>query len=380
MMVGFYVVSALGADHALSMQVVTLSVWRLTADTIELSGDKAALGRVQCGGRRQFSARRRHRRRAESRRHMTEARRSAPSGRLFRRRHLGRARGDGRAARPRGVVIRDPDGSLIDEWPYERLKHLNRARPHLPRRIAQERRAGAARDRGSGHGACRSISPAPISTAPAPAPARNGARPSCCELRGRGVAVAGRVLRHSRRSPTGSRRCCRRRSRQRLGNAADTQVRAMFDKGPKDRPFECGGAAVEAAGQDGLRQADGPAGEGRQRQHPDPVPSVVRREEANAVTLPGGHIYVFEGLIDKAENVDEVAGVIAHELGHAANRDGIRDPAPGGRAVAGFRQPSRRFRRRRRRGIGRRIAAEIGLFAPQGSRRRRLSRSAPCRR
>ena len=33
---------------------------------------------------------------------------------------------------------------------------------------------------------------------------------------------------------------------------------------------------------------------------------------------------MFEGLIDKAETVDEVAGVIAHELGHVANRDGLR--------------------------------------------------------
>jgi Zn-dependent protease with chaperone function len=40
--------------------------------------------------------------------------------------------------------------------------------------------------------------------------------------------------------------------------------------------------------------------------------------------LPGGIVYVFHGLIDKAENADEVAGVIAHELGHVAHRDGTR--------------------------------------------------------
>ncbi|MBV8839085.1 MAG: M48 family metallopeptidase, partial [Alphaproteobacteria bacterium] len=44
----------------------------------------------------------------------------------------------------------------------------------------------------------------------------------------------------------------------------------------------------------------------------------------NAVALPGGRIYVFEGLIDKAENADELAGVIAHEIGHVAHRDGTR--------------------------------------------------------
>ena len=58
-----------------------------------------------------------------------------------------------------------------------------------------------------------------------------------------------------------------------------------------------------------------------------PVPLhtvVVRRPEANAMALPGGRIYVFEGLIAKAESADEVAGVIAHEIGHVAHRDGTK--------------------------------------------------------
>jgi Zn-dependent protease with chaperone function len=51
---------------------------------------------------------------------------------------------------------------------------------------------------------------------------------------------------------------------------------------------------------------------------------VVRRSEANAVALPGGRIYVFQGLVAKARNADELAGVIAHEIGHVAHRDGVR--------------------------------------------------------
>src|SRR5262249_39387089 len=50
----------------------------------------------------------------------------------------------------------------------------------------------------------------------------------------------------------------------------------------------------------------------------------VRHKEANAFALPGGIIFVFEGLIQKAENADELAGVIAHEIGHVAHRDGMR--------------------------------------------------------
>src|SRR5438477_621606 len=52
--------------------------------------------------------------------------------------------------------------------------------------------------------------------------------------------------------------------------------------------------------------------------------TVLRKSEANAITLPGGIVYVFQGLIDKSETPDELAGVIAHEFGHVAHRDGTR--------------------------------------------------------
>ena len=48
---------------------------------------------------------------------------------------------------------------------------------------------------------------------------------------------------------------------------------------------------------------------------------VVNVPIVNAVTLPGGHVLVFDGLVKSARSPDEVAGVIAHELGHVANRD-----------------------------------------------------------
>ena len=33
---------------------------------------------------------------------------------------------------------------------------------------------------------------------------------------------------------------------------------------------------------------------------------------------------MFEGLVEKSETPDELAGVIAHEIGHVAHRDGTR--------------------------------------------------------
>jgi Zn-dependent protease with chaperone function len=44
----------------------------------------------------------------------------------------------------------------------------------------------------------------------------------------------------------------------------------------------------------------------------------------NAFALPGGKIYVTNGLLQKAKNPDEVAGVLAHELGHLEHRDSLR--------------------------------------------------------
>jgi beta-barrel assembly-enhancing protease len=47
---------------------------------------------------------------------------------------------------------------------------------------------------------------------------------------------------------------------------------------------------------------------------------VVNESAINAFTLPGGYIIVNQGLIEFAEHPEEVAGVIAHELGHAELR------------------------------------------------------------
>jgi predicted Zn-dependent protease len=47
---------------------------------------------------------------------------------------------------------------------------------------------------------------------------------------------------------------------------------------------------------------------------------VLAVDDINAVSLPGGWVYVFSGLIDVCKNDDELAGVIAHEIGHIAAR------------------------------------------------------------
>ena len=51
---------------------------------------------------------------------------------------------------------------------------------------------------------------------------------------------------------------------------------------------------------------------------------VVNTDEVNAFALPGGHLYVNRALITTAENESELAGVIAHEIGHVVGRHGAK--------------------------------------------------------
>jgi len=51
---------------------------------------------------------------------------------------------------------------------------------------------------------------------------------------------------------------------------------------------------------------------------------VIDSEEVNAFALPGGYFFVNTGLILKAENEAELAGVMAHEIAHVAARHGTR--------------------------------------------------------
>ncbi|MDK2742546.1 MAG: M48 family metallopeptidase [Nitrospira sp.] len=51
--------------------------------------------------------------------------------------------------------------------------------------------------------------------------------------------------------------------------------------------------------------------------------TVVKSDVVNAFALPGGYVVVFTGLMKKAENPEEVAGVLAHELNHVLQRHGL---------------------------------------------------------
>ena len=52
--------------------------------------------------------------------------------------------------------------------------------------------------------------------------------------------------------------------------------------------------------------------------------TILNSPVINAFALPGGYVYVTRGLIGLAENEAELAGVIAHEIGHVAARHGAQ--------------------------------------------------------
>jgi Zn-dependent protease with chaperone function len=111
----------------------------------------------------------------------------------------------------------------------------------------------------------------------------------------------------------------------RLGAAIDAQVRQTLGTSTGGKAFECGAGdsphavAARAAFAKLVSALEAAAG------LPLPLRAlVVRRADVNAITLPGGHIYVFDGLLNKANSVDEVAGVLGHEIGHVAHHDGTK--------------------------------------------------------
>lgn len=54
---------------------------------------------------------------------------------------------------------------------------------------------------------------------------------------------------------------------------------------------------------------------------------VVDSEIANAFAIPGGFIFVNRGILERAESASELAGVLAHEIGHVVERHGLEQMA-----------------------------------------------------
>jgi Zn-dependent protease with chaperone function len=101
---------------------------------------------------------------------------------------------------------------------------------------------------------------------------------------------------------------------RRLGDVAEGQVKTLFGS------QVCNDALGQAAFSKLVNAVREAAGLDTSIQT-----AVLATQVPNAFALPGGKVYLFEGLLAKAENPDEVAGVLAHELGHLKHRDSTRN-------------------------------------------------------
>jgi Zn-dependent protease with chaperone function len=100
---------------------------------------------------------------------------------------------------------------------------------------------------------------------------------------------------------------------RRIGEMVDAQVKTIFGDKLCTRPD--GRAAFNK-----MVQALQRAG----KLDAAPAAEVLESRTPNAIALPGGRVYLFAGLLEEAQSPDEIAGVLAHELGHVAHRDGMR--------------------------------------------------------
>lgn len=51
---------------------------------------------------------------------------------------------------------------------------------------------------------------------------------------------------------------------------------------------------------------------------------VVNSPEVNAFAIPGGYVYVNRGLVERAQKMDQLAGVLGHEIGHVVRRHSVK--------------------------------------------------------
>ena len=100
---------------------------------------------------------------------------------------------------------------------------------------------------------------------------------------------------------------------RRLGDVADSQIKTMFSAKACDNPA---GQKAFVKLVTSIRESAGLDTSVQSGVLSSPIP--------NAFALPGGKVYLFDGLLAKADNADEIAGVLAHELGHLKHRDSMR--------------------------------------------------------
>lgn len=63
---------------------------------------------------------------------------------------------------------------------------------------------------------------------------------------------------------------------------------------------------------------------------------IVDSPEVNAFAVPGGYVYINRGLIARTDRMDELAGVLGHEIGHVVERHSVDQMEKAQRAELGI--------------------------------------------
>ncbi len=99
-----------------------------------------------------------------------------------------------------------------------------------------------------------------------------------------------------------------------------------FEKNPKVKMLDAKDAANKAL-LDKLNKMAETLGKASSRPDIKYTVKVIDDKDINAFTLPNGQIYFYKGLIDFTNNDDELAAVLAHEIGHNARLHALRGEA-----------------------------------------------------
>jgi Zn-dependent protease with chaperone function len=103
-----------------------------------------------------------------------------------------------------------------------------------------------------------------------------------------------------------------------LGRTSIKQIERFLTFGD-DKPLTCNGIKGQAA----LDKMTARLSAYVDSPYPLDI-KVFNNEMPNAFAVPGGHIVLFDGLIQDANTPEEVAAVLGHEMGHVINRDPTR--------------------------------------------------------
>lgn len=212
---------------------------------------------------------------------------------------------------PQNVVVRDEQGAVLAVWPADEVRLVGKPVEGRPLRL------------GRAKGVARVVisDPAYLTDLQRLCPNLNKLRPGLREVWQpiaiwSTVAIASIAFLFLVALPYAAREAAAAIPpdiEAQLGEAAAEQVTRIFSPGCE--PVFCsspqGDVALRELAQRFAAQADLP--------YPLTV-RVVKSPIVNAFTLPGGQILLFSGLLNFAGGPEEVAGVLAHEIGHAQRR------------------------------------------------------------